>query len=256
MKFINRFNIEVGQDEARKRFVNRAYNRIFYKFYYDLDEDERYTIHLEIVSALGDKYLSNKNLEYHIGDDFYLNLLALETLYQSLDHYDQESCAMLIKLLVHESEIDLGIRWTNGRFIRSGAKLLDDKLVNDVIHWLHENKYSSVLTPFEKGLNHFLHSDKRPELLSDVITDMYEALEALSKIITKRPKKDLSANRELFLSKIKASDAYKKILAEYINYANEFRHALEEGRNKPTISQHEVESFIYLTGLFIRLAIQ
>jgi hypothetical protein len=256
MKFVNRFNIEVGQDEARKRFVNRAYNRIFYKFYYDLHQGKRYIIHLEIVSALGDKYLNHKNLKDHIGDDFYRNLLALETIYKCLDHYDREPCDMLIKLLMDESEIDLGVRWTNGRFIRSGAKLLDDKLVNDVIHWLQENKYSSVLTPFEKGLNHFLHSDKRPELLTDVITDMYEALEALSKIITKRPKKDLSSNRELFLSKIKASDAYKKILSEYINYANEFRHALEEGRNKPSISQHEVESFIYLTGLFIRLSIQ
>jgi hypothetical protein len=157
---------------------------------------------------------------------------------------------------MHESEVDFGIRWTKGIFIKSGAKLLDDKLVNDAIDWLYEKKYSNVLKPFEKGLNHFLHSDKRPELLSDVITDMYETLEALSKIITKRPKKDLSANRELFLSKIKASNAYKKILSEYINYANEFRHASEEGRNKPTISQHEVESFIYLTGLFIRLAMQ
>lgn len=256
MKFINRFNIEVGQDEARKRFVNRAYNRIFHKFFYDLHQNERYRIHLEIVSALGDKYLYHTNLEHHIGYDFHRNLLALETLYQSLDYYDRDPCDLLIKLLMQESEVDLGIRWTNGRFIKSGAKMLDEKLVNDVMLWLREKRYLSVLTPFEKGLNHFLHSDKRPELLSDAITDMYESLEALSKIITKHPTKDLSANRELFISKVKASDAYKKILSEYVNYANEFRHAAEEGRNKPTISQHEVESFIYLTGLSIRLAIQ
>jgi hypothetical protein len=89
MKFINRFNIEVGQDEGRKRFVNRAYNRIFYKFFYDLDKNERNRIHLEIVSALGDKYSHGKILSDHIGDDFYRNLLALETLYQSLDRYDR-----------------------------------------------------------------------------------------------------------------------------------------------------------------------
>jgi hypothetical protein len=195
-------------------------------------------------------------LSDHIGEDFYRNLLALETLYQSVDWLDRESVDTLIKLLMYESEVELGVRWTKGKFIKSGAKLLDDRLVNDAIDWLREKKYSNVLKPFEKGLNHFLHSDKRPELLSDVITDMYETLEALSKIITKRPKKDLSANRELFLSKINASSAYKKILSEYITYANEFRHASEEGGNKPTISQHEVESFIYLTGIFIRLAMQ
>ena len=158
--------------------------------------------------------------------------------------------------MISESEIDIGVRWIDHRFIRSGAMLLDDKLINDALHWLRNNNYSSVLDPFEKGLEHFLHSDKRPELLFDVITDMYESLEALSKIITGRSKKDLSANRELLISKVNASEEYKKILSEYITYANKFRHALEEGKKKPLVSQSEVESFIYLTGLFIRLAIQ
>ena len=235
--------------------MNRAYNRIFHEFFSDLSINDKYRIRLEIVSALGDKFLPNKNLEYHIADDFYRNLLALETLYQFLDYSDQETCDLLINLIMTESEIDLGISWKDGRFIKSGAKLLDDNLVNDVLHWLREKKYLSVLTPFEKGLNHFLHSDKRPELLSDVITDMYESLEALAGKITNRPKKDLSANRELFIFKLKATGEYKKILLEYINYANEFRHASKEGRIKPSISQREVESFIYLTGLFIRLGI-
>ncbi len=236
--------------------MNRVYNRIFHEFYRHIGIIESHGVHLEIVSALGDKYLRSKDLSDHIGDDFYRTLLALETFYQSLDGRDRESLDMLVKLVMHESEVDIGIRWTKGKFIKSGAELLDDKLVNDTIDWLRENNYSTVLKPVEKGLNHFLHSDKHPELLSDVITDCYEGLEALSKIITKRPKKDLSANRELFLTKIKASNAYKKILSEYINYANEFRHASEEGGNKPTISNREVESFIYLTGLFIRLAMQ
>ena len=256
MKFVDRFNIEIGQDDARNRFINRAYNGIFHKFFYGLCQEWRYRINLEIVSALGDKYQYHKNFEDHIGRDFYRNLLALETIYNSLEEfYDKKECNMLINLLMTESEIDLGIIWQNGRFIKSGAKLLDDKLVNDVIHWLRENKYSSVLIPFEKGLNHFLHSDKRPEILSDVITDMYESLEALAGIITDHPKNDLSKNRELFIKNVKASDAYKKLQSEYITYANKFRHAVEEGMDKPSISQREVESFIYLTGLFIRLAI-
>jgi hypothetical protein len=193
-------------------------------------------------------------LSDHIGDDFYRNLLALETFYLSIDPYDRSELDNLIKQLISESEVELGVRWGNGRFIKSGAKLLDDKLVNDNLNWLREKRYVSVLAPYEKGLEHFLHSDKRPELLSDVITDMYEALEALSNIIT--GKKELSGKRELFISKVKASDEYKIILKEYIDYANKFRHAAEEGKKKPLISQQEVESFIYLTGIFIRLAIQ
>ncbi len=257
MKFTKRFNIEIDHDEAKRRFVNRAYNRIFSNFFYNkIDSNTRYKIHTEIVSALGDRRSSHQSLSEQIGYEFFRNLLALETFYQSLDYYKKVELDMLIKQLIDESEFDINIRWVKGRFLKSGAKLLDEKLVNDILDWLREKQYASVLAPFEKGLEHFLHSEKRPELLSDVVTDMYEALEALSKIITKRPQKDLSANRELFISKVKASNEYKKILMEYISYANEFRHASEEGKNKPSVSQREVESFIYLTGLFIRLAIQ
>jgi len=59
----------------------------------------------------------------------------------------------------------------------------------------------------------------------------------LAKIVTGRPQKDLSANREAFLKKVQASDAYKAILKEYIKYANEFRHATEEGKQKPELSR-------------------
>ncbi len=113
-----------------------------------------------------------------------------------------------------------------------------------------------MLAPFSKGLQHLLESDKRPELGSDVITDMYEALEALAKVVTGRSTRDLSANAELFLSTLGVSDGYRSILKEYIKYANDFRHALEEGKVRSAPPAREVESFVYLTGLFIRLAVQ
>ena len=84
---------------------------------------------------------------------------------------------------------------------------------------------------------------------------MYEALEALGKIVTNRDK-DLSANAELFLKKLDVSEAYKKLLKEYISYANNFRHAADISAPKTNLSIAEVESFTYLTRVFIRLAIQ
>jgi hypothetical protein len=101
-----------------------------------------------------------------------------------------------------------------------------------------------------------LESEKKPHLLSDVITDMYESIEALSKIITSRETKDLSGNAELFIKNIKASEHYKQILKDYIAYANQFRHASRREEERPKLSVAEVESFVYLTGLFVRLAIQ
>ena len=84
---------------------------------------------------------------------------------------------------------------------------------------------------------------------------MYEAVEALAKIVTERPK-DLSANAELFISKVNVSDHYKILLKDYVAYAHKFRHAEDRRGARPMPSRAEVESFIYLTGLFIRLAVQ
>ena len=84
---------------------------------------------------------------------------------------------------------------------------------------------------------------------------MYEALEALAKIVCKN-EKDLSANREAFISNLGLADPYKRMLKEYIGYANDFgRHAGPEGKPKPIPSRKEVEAFIYLSGLFIRVSV-
>lgn len=160
-----------------------------------------------------------------------------------------------VERTLRDAEVDLGVGYENGTFLRSGAELLDEKLINEALRWLSSRQHESILKPFSKGLEHFLKAGKSPELLSDVVTDMYEALEALGKIVTNRDK-DLSANAELFLKKLGVSEAYKKLLKEYISYANKFRHAADTSVPKPNLSTAEVESFIYLTGVFVRLAIQ
>lgn len=256
--FHERFDIRLGIDEARKQFLNRVNNRIFLNFFVaEIDKDTRNrTVLWQVANALGEEYEWYKSFDHYVKNDFYRCLRVIEASYNALRNKQQkEKLSFLINLVLEESEIDLGVNWRNGKFIRTGAGLLDQKLVNEPLRWLSNPKYKNVYGPFAKGLAHFLEAEKRPELLYDVITDMYESLEALSKIVTGRPRKDLSGNAELFIKKIDASQHYKLILKEYISYANEFRHALEEGKERPTLSISEVESFIYLTGLFIRLAI-
>ena len=251
--FHKRFNISVDIEGAKKRFVNRVQNIAFGQLLYKLEKEPNELKRL-VVFAIGEKWISSStSLERYVGDEFYRNLQALEALYHAA--YKRVFIGSFIEEVLSASEVDLGLRWEKGRFFPSGAKLLDEKLVNENLHWLEEQEgYESVLEPFQKGLNHFLYSENRPELLTDVITDMYEAVEALAKIVTGRKNKDLSENRELFVSRVKASKEYKELLKNYISYANNFRHAATEEKPKPTPSRKEVESFFYLTGLFIRLA--
>src|SRR5262249_781538 len=143
----------------------------------------------------------------------------------------------------------------NERFLQSGAPELDKALVTDPLNLLAKPEYQGVSDPFKKGLNHFLHSTKKHELLADVLTHMHEALEALAKIVGKN-NNAVSVNRESFISNVDLADPYKRMLKEYIEYANKFgRHAGPQGKPKPLPSRKEVEAFMYLTGLFIRVAL-
>src|SRR5437870_1935069 len=147
-KFHQRFNISVDVDEARRRFVNRVYNAIFLQA---LDKiaglyglATRFQIECDACMILGIKYKTGNPLSTHIKEDFYEYLRAIEALYRQplvkglgLDD--------IVKYILNESEIDLGVRWENGHFLSAGAPLLDEKLVNDVLGGLQDKSYDGVL---------------------------------------------------------------------------------------------------------------
>lgn len=256
--FHQRFNIEIDLEEAQRRFMNRVNNLLPYCFNRATTNDHQ--LPWKLATILGMEYRGENKLEHFLPNDFYSCLRTLEVAYSvissSSSSYYLQDFTERIETILSLSEIDLGIRWKDGVFWKSGAKLLDEALVNEPLQWLSDPRHHSVLAPFEKGLRHYMEATKHPERLADTVTDMYEALEAMVKVATNRPKKDLSGNRELFVKKLGLTDYYSRMLKDYISYANEFRHAVEEGEErKPPLSQ-EVEAFIYTTGLFIRLAIQ
>ena len=249
-KFEERFGLAVGVDEARERFVNRVHHMIFTKFVLT----EQYSRYIDAVTfGLGRPVQLDASLRQIVGRDFHDNLKAIEYVRRATNY--KTNLDEVVANVLRESEIDLGVRWEDGIFVPAGAPVLDDKLVKDVLGWARDKKYKTVIAPFEKGLHHYLESTKRPELLSDVVTDMYEALEAVAKIVTDR-NVDLSSNRERFIKAVSAPDAYKKLLKEYIDYGCEFRHAADASEQKPALSPEEVESFIYLTGIFVRFAMK
>ena len=258
LPFLKRFAITLDIEDAKRRFVKRISNQVFNNFFANDIDDKTVRGYILWAAAndLGEAYDWDLSLDFYVESDFTKCLQVLESAHKALgsSKHRQELNDLILYVLSH-SEVDLGIEWRDGIFVQKGAVLLDTVLVNQNLAWLSASNLSNVYAPFEKGLGHYLRMRREPKLAYDVITDMYEALEALAKIVTGRPTNDLSANAELFLSKANASRGYKAILKSYIQFANDFRHGLDLKTTRPLLQPKEVESFIYLTGLFMRFAI-
>ena len=259
--FHQRFNIQVSREEAEERFINRVLNKIEE----ELDSLLEYSTighygkaMYNVATRLGIEYDSRVTFHEYVRHKFNSCLQALEALYEifiSENSYDAQKLSDLIQYALSISETDLGIEWRDGSFWPSGAKLLDEALLNENLKWLQDQTLHAVLVPFEKGLRHFLEARRQPEKLADTVTDMYEALEAMAKLVTGKDK-DLSGNKEKFISMLKLSHYYNRMLGDYIDYANEYRHGIGKDVKRELPKRSEVEAFFYTTGLFIRLSIQ
>ncbi len=259
--FYRRFDINLDQEAVVEKFINRLYSGIFDELI-PVSQTWQLGKLRSIGSKLGIMVNRVQGIASMIERDLHKCLASIEALYE--DAVDQETndirCKPFIdrrlNTIFRESEGDLGIEWLDGQFRRTGAKLLDERLVNEGLKWLADSGLEHVYEPFEKALRDYSESISRPEKLRDIITDMYEALEAMAKIVTGRDQ-DLSGNREKFISQLNLTEFHREMLRLYIEYANRmFRHAQAPEAERPEISNSEAENFIYLTGIFIRFAIE
>jgi len=170
-----------------------------------------------------------------------------------------EQCKNTISLGVvsslEMSELDPGIRFdeVGGFFYPSGDKELDEMLVKEPLQNLDDAGYTEVSETWKQGLRALLKSQSDSKELKNAVRDVYEALEAFARIVCKKPKKKLGQLVDIFINALNLNQSYKKILKEYIDYACKFRHPEDD---RPDYDYAEVEAFVYLTGLFIRLGIQ
>jgi len=130
MKFHERFDIEVGLDEAQRRFANRLQIALVHGFYFKLADNTRFAVQNAVGYALGvddgDHYVRGFNKA-----TFLQNLRTIEAVYQYFsrsngDHYanvntQRGQIHRIILDALSESETDLGIEWRDGIFIRKGA---------------------------------------------------------------------------------------------------------------------------------------
>ena len=88
--------------------------------------------------------------------------------------------------------------------------------------------------------------------MDEVIINCYLVVEGIARAILGN-KKTLDNNREGLIKRLGLSQEWKSLLNNFINYANEFkRHASE---NRHSLNPIEVEGFLYLTGVLLRMMI-
>lgn len=240
--FHKRFGIEVSQDEGRKRFLRRAHNEVFDR----IRSKDSSSLLRTVTNRLGQSFGPNTTMSGLVRDDFHVCLQALEEIVRARPNmsYSDE-----VERLLGMSEVDIGIRWKDGKFFPAGADELDDVLVSDSLRWLKDRGYPGVAEPYERGLTKLLEGNYK-----DSVRDVYEALESLAMIVLDNDR-ELSRNREKLVKACGVSDAYKRILQEVIDYGCQFRHGEGSGNKRPTLTEQEAESFVYMAGVFIRLCI-
>lgn len=266
-KFHERFEeVEINYNDAITNTLNRFVNMIFdwpngYLGKITNADVKRREIESYVVSygGFGKRYFySNPGIANYLEEDnIHHAMKIVEGFFNYLTkHYDKrvvEKLSEIVGEIIELAEVDISLRWEKGVFRKKGAELLDDELVDNSLNWLKIEGFETVYGPYNDSLGHLLHSNREPDRLHDGISNAFEALEGMAKIICGNDK-ILHANCELFISKMNVTNKFRDILKGYIDMGNQHRHSGSTEKPKPNITEHEVESFIYLTGVFLRLA--
>jgi hypothetical protein len=140
----------------------------------------------------------------------------------------------------------------------SGAKLLDEKIVNTSLQWLIN--YPEVLELFEKSLIDYQKYSGEQSEARTILDGLRASLEKLLKSVLKNDKtlENNAKEIKLWLQKrnvhpnIINSVGIFQHIKHYIHFMNDVKHA------NPDInySKNEIEHMIYQTGIFIRLIIK
>jgi len=140
------------------------------------------------------------------------------------------------------------IKKDNAIFYPKGAKLLDEKIVNDVLDWL-------VLYPkVQKSFKSALEKYQNKIFQRNLIDDLRLSLELLIRKLLNNNKN--LENQEKFLAiYLKQKNIPKELINMYwklINYYAKYQNNFAKHNDKVKVDSSEIEFILYLTGTFMR----
>jgi hypothetical protein len=140
------------------------------------------------------------------------------------------------------------IKKDNIIFYPKGAKLLDEKIVNDVLDWL-------VLYPkVQKNFKFALEKYQNKIFQRNLIDDLRLSLELLFRKILNN-NKNLENQEKCLAEYLKQKKIPKELINMYwklINYYTKYQNNYAKHNDKVKVDSSEIEFILYLTGTFIR----
>lgn len=262
--FYQRWSIQTTEAERWESFKNRVLNsysaHIGFQIMETDKEDEFHEligIHNKKVNSpwkIGgfDQILAHSPTYSYLFSqtDIRKFILGIEVLFwmDSLEPKHKQLFLSGIKDAVVATGVPLVVKEANGEvlFFPAGAKLLDEKLVNDNLDWLRD--YPKTYESFKGAL--LLVNEENKE--RHVIDNLRLALEMLLKDILGNNKSIENQKAELgkFLKDNKTAPEISNLLWQVLDYYSKYQNNYVKHDNN--IQPGEMEFILYLTGTIIR----
>lgn len=249
-------------ENEKRAFVNRSLTFLDSFLEKKLSYDRRKDFFIRICYQLGanghdilNQY-NSRSISFETVPDItktfeydYFTTLRVLVLVRQYFSYDTKNARIFddeIENILNLCITDLGISYQSGMFFPKGEQLLDKELIGRALSIL--SNYPNEDTDLRTAIKNHTEDSKY-----GVIENCYRCIEGLLRSILNN-NKTLIDNKADIIKRLGLSEHWKKILAQYIEYGNEYgRHASEKRHD---FTATEVEAYLYTTCLLVRLIIK
>ncbi len=191
--------------------------------------------------------------------NFENTLLLIEVIYDyfyNSNEYEKGSWLQNIESVIQlalNQPLSLGVTWRNGKFYPEGVEEFDEKLIEDVLKWLENNKKIQIL--YKNALDNYSQSLQNAIKRKDTISNAFQSVEKLTQEYLNSFKGSFDNNFNQLVDTLGLDKEWKKIFNSYKELSKEFgRHAGNNDNFIPSIE--DTEAFLYISGLILRLILQ
>jgi hypothetical protein len=260
-EFYKRWDIQKDTSQIFEEFKNRTLNslNIMFETEKSMNFEGCNYFDIEFMLKIGEQIITHNDI-YHFKDTYAYKLMRYEENFKRYIFYlqvlfwqknvpNKNKIFNLFQEDIKRSLIDINLVKEKGEYIfyPAGAELLDEKLVNDVLHWIVE--YDDVYSNFKNALEQY----QSGENYRNCVDNMRLSLELFLKHVLNNGQV-LRNQKGNLLKYLSVKGISKEIINMYntlISYYDDYNNA--HSKHWDNVNSNEIEFIIYLTGIFMRM---